>query len=450
VEQEHLLQARQMMALSLGWHIVIVCFGVAFPAIVLFMEALWLRTRDPLYRELAVRWSKVMLVLFAVGVVSGTILSFELGILWPEFMATFGDVFGFAFALEGFSFFTEAIFIAIYVYGWGRLPARAHFLTGIPVVVAGIAGSLFVLSVNGWMNNPTGFDVVDGEVTNIRPLEALFNQHLWHQLVHMTFAAYMVAGFAVAGVYAWGWLRGRRDRWHRVGFVVPFTIAALVTPAQLLAGDWAARQVAQTQPTKLAALEGLGQTTSGAPLHILGWYTEEGEVVGGIRIPRLLSLLSEHDPNATVQGLDAVPVADQPPVNVVRLSFQAMVGIGTGLALLAAVYLIVWWRHARPPRSRWFYRAAVAAGPLAGVALICGWITTEVGRQPWIVYEVMRVEEAVTGAQGIPYGYAFVAVVYAGLTAAAIWMLRRLARSPLPEPIDGAESLSARGRRVAG
>ena len=330
VDQDHLFQARQMQALSLGWHIIIVCFGVAFPAIVLFVEALYLRTGDPVYRLLARRWSKAMLVLFAVGVVSGTILSFELGILWPEFMATFGDVFGLGFALEGFSFFVEAIFIAIYVYGWDRLPAKAHFLTGIPVAVAGVTGSMFVLTVNGWMNDPGGFRLVDGRAVDIEPWRALFGGNVWHELVHMLLAAYMVAGFSVAGVYAWGWLRGKRDRYHRIGLVVPFTIAALAAPVQLVVGDWAAREVAATQPTKLAAIEGLGTTTSGAPIHLLGWY-RDGEVVGGIEIPYLLSLLADHDPNATIEGLDAVPADEQPPVNVVRFAFQAMVGIGTAL-----------------------------------------------------------------------------------------------------------------------
>jgi cytochrome d ubiquinol oxidase subunit I len=447
VDQEHLFQARQMQALSFGWHIIIVCFGVAFPAIVLFAEGLYLRTGDPVYRVLAKRWSKAMLAVFAVGVVSGTILSFELGILWPEFMATFGDVFGLAFALEGFSFFIEAIFIAIYVYGWERLPRRAHFLAGLPMVVAGLTGSFFVLSVNSWMNEPTGFDLVDGKVVDVRPWAALFNNNLWHEMVHMTLGAYMVAGFSVAAVYAWGWLRGKRDRYHRIGLVIPFTIAALAAPAQVVVGDWAARTVAEAQPTKLAALEGLGTTTDDAPIHLLGWY-HDGKVVGGIEIPYLLSILAAHDPTATVEGLDAVPPDQRPPVNVVRIAFQTMVGIGTALMLLAALYLATWWRHRRPPRSVWFHRAAVLAGPAAAVALICGWITTEVGRQPWIVYRVMRVDQAVTGASGIPFGYAFVALVYAALTAAAIWMLRRLARSPLDEEIEGAETLPRREPRA--
>jgi cytochrome d ubiquinol oxidase subunit I len=440
IDQEHLFQARQMQALSLGFHIILVCFGVALPAVVLLMESLWLRTGDPLYRTLAMRWSKVMISLFAIGVVSGTILSFELGMLWPEFMATFGDVFGFAFALEGFSFFIEAIFITIYVYGWTRLPPRVHILTGIPIVVTGITGSLFVLSVNGWMNNPTGFSVVDGEVVDVDPIGALFNGNTMYQLIHMLLAAYMVVGFCVAGVYAWGWLRGRRDRYHRVGFIVPFTIAALVTPVQLFVGDWAAREVAVNQPVKLAAMEGLGQTTQGAPFTLGGWY-RDGEVVGGIAIPDMLSILAFHDPDATVIGLDSVPPEDRPPVNVVRMAFHTMVAIGSGLALLAALYLLTWWRRRRPPESRWFYRAAVIAGPSAVVALLAGWITTEVGRQPWIVYEVMRVEDAVTNASGIPVGYGTLVAVYLALGAAALWMLRRIAALPLAEPVPGAESM---------
>ncbi|RDI73640.1 Cytochrome bd-type quinol oxidase subunit 1 [Gaiella occulta] len=452
VDQEYLFQARQMQALSLGFHIILVCFGVAFPAFVLFVEGLYLRTGDPVYRTLAKRWSKVMLVLFAVGVVSGTILSFELGLLWPRFMAEFGAVFGLAFTLEGFSFFLEAIFIAIYVYAWDRLPRGAHLASGIPIVVAGILGALFVLSVNGWMNNPTGFDLVDGRVTNVDPIAALFNDNLWTTFVHMLLAAYLVAGFVTAGVYAVAWLRGKRDRYHRIALVVPLTAAALAAPAQLVVGDWAARQVATAQPVKLAAIEGLGQTTDGAPLTLLGWY-RDGEVEYGIRLPRLLSLLTSRDPSARVAGLDTVPPADRPPVNTVRFAFQTMVGIGFALTGLSLVYLGVLWRRRRLPRSVWFYRAVAAAGPLAVVALISGWITTEVGRQPWIVYEVMRTSEAVTGAGGIPIGYGTLAAVYAVLAVAAVLVLRRMARRPIEldgepalPPGEGPPRLSGRGR----
>jgi cytochrome bd ubiquinol oxidase subunit I len=430
VDQQYLLEARQMQALSLAVHIPLVCFGIAFPAMVLFMEGLWLRTGDPLYRALAKRWSKAMLILFAIGVVTGTILSFELGLLWPEFMATFGEVFGVAFGLEGFSFFMEAIFIAIYVYGWDRLPRKVHLLTGIPIVIAGFTGAMFVIAVNGWMNHPEGFRLVDGEVTDVRPLAALFNDNLWHELVHMYLAGFIVASFVVAAVYAFALLRGKTSRHHRVALTLALAVGSLVAPAQVLVGDWAARTVAVNQPTKLAALEGLPKTERGAPLHIFGWY-EDDEVKYGIEFPKLLSLLAFHDPDARVQGLDAVPKDDQPPINIVRVSFQTMVFIGTFLALLGVLFLAVWWRRRRLPRSRWFLRAVVAAGPLSVVALIAGWITTEVGRQPWIVYEIMRTEQAVTGAEGIPVGYASLVVIYIGVATIAFVMLRRLGRRPL-------------------
>ena len=436
VDQPYLLEARQIQALSLAVHIPLVCFGIAFPVMVLFAEWLHLRTGDPVYKALAKRWSKVMLILFAIGVVTGTILSFELGLLWPGFMEEWGEVFGFAFALEGLAFFAEAIFIAIYVYGWDRLSPRAHFLSGIPIAIAGVAGSSFVIAVNGWMNNPQGFDLgPNGEVTDVRPFEALFNPNLWHEEVHMYLAAFIVASALVAGVYAMAWLRGRRDRHHRAGLIIPLAVLALAAPAQIVIGDWAARTVAQEQPTKLAAMEGLHETTEGAGLTIGGIYVD-GEVYGGVTIPKMLSLLAFHDPDATVQGLDAVPAEDRPPVAWVRNSFQVMVGIGTGLAALGLWFLWSRWRRGRLPESKWFYRAVVASGPLALVALIAGWIVTEVGRQPWIVYELMRVDEAVTGAEGIPVGYATLVVVYVGLGSVAIFMLRRLARQPHQEELS--------------
>jgi cytochrome d ubiquinol oxidase subunit I len=433
VDQSYLLEARQMQALSFAVHIPLVCFGVAFPALVVFAEWLHLRTGNPVYLTLAKRWSKVMIALFAVGVVTGTILSFELGLLWPNFMATFGSVFGLAFGLEGFSFFLEAIFIAIYVYGWDRLSPRRHLLTGIPVIVTGVAGSLFVIAVNAWMNNPSGFRLRGGEAVDVHPWSALFGNHfLWHEIVHMYVAAYIVVGFLVAGAYSVSWLRGNRSEYVRTALALPLTIAALAAPVQLVVGDWAARTVADDQPVKLAAFEGLAKTTKGAPEHILGWYSD-GEVTGGIEIPDLLSLLATHDPDGTVQGLDTVPKDDQPPINVVRFAFQTMVGIGTGLAALAAWFLVVRVRRGRPPSSRWFYRAVIAAGPLSLVALLAGWVTTEVGRQPWVVYGVMRTEEAVTGANGILIGYGTLVAVYAALIVASAWVFRRIARAPFDE-----------------
>jgi cytochrome d ubiquinol oxidase subunit I len=450
VTQHYLLQARQMQALSLAVHIPLVCFGIAFPALVLFCEWRSLRTGDPVYRTLARRWSKIMLALFAIGVVTGTILSFEFGLLWPGFMAAFGNVFGLGFTLEGFSFFIEAIFIAIYVYGWDRLSPRLHFLSGIPVVLAGVTGSLFVISVNGFMNHPTGFVLRNGRAVDAHPWSALFgNSYFWHEFVHMYFAGYIVAGFLVAAAYAWGFLRGRRGRYERTALTVGLSAAAIAAPLQIIIGDWVARDVAKGQPVKLAALEGLGHTTSGAPEHLLGWYNGH-EVVYGIAIPHLLSILSFHSWNAQVKGLNTVPLADQPPVNVVRFSFQTMVGIGTLLALLGLVFLYVRLRRRRLPRSLWFYRAVALAGPLSVVALIAGWVTTEVGRQPWVVYGSMRTAQAVTGARGIPVGYGVLVAVYLGLAAAMAWLLHRFSRVPLqldpedPPPADMRQPVHAR------
>ena len=430
-KQPDTVLARQMQAISLGVHIPIVCFGIAFPAMILFVEGLYLRTGDATYKALAKRWSKVALILFAVGVVTGTILSFEFGLLWPDFMATFGDVFGLAFGLEGVSFFVEAIFIAIYVYGWDRLPPRTHFLTGIPVVVSGVAGSLNVIAVNGWMNTPEGFDVVGGRVANPRPWDALFNQNMWHEIIHMYLAGYIVCGFIVAGVYAFAWLRGRRDHYHRTALVVTLAFASLAAPVQVVVGDWAARHIAVTQPVKLAAIEGLQRTQTGAPFTLGGFYDAgRGEVRFGIEVPKMLSLLAHHDPNAKVIGLESVPPRDRPPVNVVRIAFQTMVSIGTALALLGVIFFVTWLRRRRLPRSPWFYRAVMAAGPLSFVALIAGWITTEVGRQPWIVYKVMRTSQAVTSANGLEVGYAALIAVYVSLGVGVVWLLRRLTRRP--------------------
>jgi cytochrome d ubiquinol oxidase subunit I len=439
-QQKYLLEARQMQALSFAVHIPLVCFGIALPPLLLYAEWLYLRSGDALYRTLARRWTRIMVALFAAGVVTGTILSFEMGLLWPSFTGTFGGVFGLGFAIEGFSFFIEAIFIGIYVYGWGRLSPWAHFASGIPIAIAGFTGSLMVISVNGWMNHPTGFRIRDGKAFDVHPFHALFeNSYLWHEVIHMYLAAYMVTGFLLAAAYAYGRLRGRWGRYERTALAVALAAAALASVAQVFVGDWNGREVARVQPTKLAAFEGLGHRTKGAPVHVLGWY-RDGRVRYGIPLPRLLSLLAFHSTDATVEGLDAVAPADRPPVNVVRIAFQTMVGVGSLLALLSVLFLFVRIRRGRLPESTWFYRALVAAGPLSVVALLAGWVVTEVGRQPWVVYRVMRTSQAVTGAGGIPIGYGTLAAVYVGLAVGVAWVLRRLQRLPLGEVPSGAES----------
>jgi cytochrome bd ubiquinol oxidase subunit I len=434
VNQHYLLEARQMQALSFAVHIPLVCFGISFPVMVLFVEWLGHRTGDRLYLTVARRWTKVMAALFGVGVITGTVLSFEMGLLWPNFTGTFGSVFGLGFAIEGFSFFMEAIFIGIYVYGWGRLSARVHLLSGIPIVITGFTGSLMVIAVNAWMNHPGGFRLQGGHVTHVDPFKALFaNTYLWHELLHMYVSGYVVSGFILAGCYAYSRLRGRWGRYERIALTVPLAVGALATIAEGPIGDWAARDVASTQPIKLAAMEGLYRTTKGASEHLLGWYSAN-HLRFAIAIPHVLSLLADHSWNGKVQGLATVAPGDRPPVNVVHWAFDIMVGIGSLLGLVGVVYLAIWVWRKRLPESTWFYRALVVSGPLALVALIAGWVVTEVGRQPWVVYGVMRTDAAVTGAHGVPVGYGVLLASYVVVACGLGWVLRRLARAPLDLP----------------
>jgi len=425
----NLLAARYQMAFTLGFHIILACFGVAFPAIMLIAEYRGRKHDDADALLLAQRWSKVVAVLFAVGAVSGTVLSFELGLLWPEMMNRFGDAFGVGFAIEGIFFFLEAIFIAIYIYGWKRLPGWAHFWSGIPIVLSGIGGAAAVIAANSWMNTPQGFELgADGRVSDVDVSQVLFNPAFGHEFPHMLLAAYMVTGFVVASVYAVGMIRGRRDRYHRVGFIIPFAVAAAITPVQLFVGDIAAREVYDDQPVKFAAMECIYETGDNQAEHIGGICTDD-EVKGAISIPGLDSLLAGFSTSTVVQGLEDFPDDEEPPaLSLLHLSFDAMVGIGTALLLLAAWFAIAWYRRKDLPDTIWFLRASAVAGVGAIVAMECGWIVTEVGRQPWIVHGYMRTEDAVTGAQGLWWVFAVTMLIYATLAVVAAIVIRGFAR----------------------
>ena len=430
--------ARSQMGFSLGWHIVVACLGVGMPGLVLFAEWRGMRTGDVSYQLLARRWARAMGVLFAVGAVSGTILSFEMGVLWSGLMDHYGAVIGLPFAIEGFAFFIEAIFLGIYLYGWDRLPPRVHLLSGVPIVIAGIASAFFVVSANAWMNAPRGYAVRHGRVVGVDPWAAIFNPATGPETTHMILAAFMVTGFLIASVYAVAMLRGRRDRYHRLGLLIPLTFAAIMTPVQIGVGDWAARFVASDQPVKLAAMEGLAQTQRHAPESIGGLFYG-GRLHGALRIPDGLSLLLRLNPNGKVTGLNSVPPADRPPVEIVHFAFDAMVGIGFALLALGAWLAWSWWRRRDLPRTRWFLRSAALSGVAAVVAMESGWVATEVGRQPWIVYHVLRTSSAVNPAPGLANGVWPVIAVYAALTVATVYVLRRLARSR-PVPIAPQES----------
>jgi cytochrome d ubiquinol oxidase subunit I len=421
-----LYHARMQMAVSLGWHIVIACFGVGFPSMVLYAEWRGYRRDDADLHALAHTWAKAMGVLFAVGAVSGTVLSFEMGMLWPGLMSRFGEIYGFPFTLEGFAFFIEAIFVGIYLYGWNRMSPRAHMLAAVPMIISGIAGAFFVVAANGWMNTPRGFRIVNGQIVDADPVGAMFNPSTAPETVHMLLAAVMVTGFCVASVYAVGMLRGRRDRYHRFGLLIPLTAGVIAAPIQIVVGDWAANMVAEHQPAKLAAMEGLYKTGTQVPIAVGGIYVDN-ELRYAIVIPYGLSLLVDHDPDGRVTGLDRVPANERPPVNVTHLAYNAMIGVGFALLGLAAWTGFVWWRRRDIPRTKWFLRAVAVSGAGAVIALESGWVATEVGRQPWIVYGIMRTSEAVSTAPGLRYGFYGVVAVYIVLTAMTVHVMRRLA-----------------------
>ncbi|MEV6931776.1 cytochrome ubiquinol oxidase subunit I [Dactylosporangium sp. NPDC051485] len=441
VEPDQLLPAREQMAFTLGFHIILVPFGLAFTFLMLLAEYRGIRRGDEDALLLARRWSKVSAVLFAVGAVSGTVLSFEMGLLWPGLMRRFGAAYGLPFAVEGIFFFIEAIFVAIYIFGWDRLRPWAHFCSGLPVPIAGIGGTASVVAANSWMNRPAGITVRDGRVVGVAPVNVFFNGAYWYETLHMFLAAYIVAGFLVAGVYAAAMLKGRRDRYHRLGFLIAFTTAAIVMPAQVVVGDVAAREVFQHEPAKFAAIEALPGTATHVP-EVLGGVVIGGRVRYGVFIPNGASLLAGYRPGTEIRGLDAIPADVRPSdrlVTIVHLAFDVMVGAGFALLALAAWFGWAWWRRRDLPRSRWFLRAAALAGVVSVVALESGWVVTEVGRQPWTVVGLLLTRDAVTTGGNMWAFFAGTLVLYAAVGAGAVLVLRSMRRrwaAPGPKAVE--------------
>jgi cytochrome d ubiquinol oxidase subunit I len=420
------------MGISLGFHIIFAVIGMAMPVMMVVAEALWLRTKNPAYLHLTKRWAKGTAIFFAVGAVSGTVLSFELGLLWPRFMEWAGPVIGMPFSLEGFAFFLEAIFLGIYLYGWDRVSPRAHLFAGIMVAASGALSGVFVVTANAWMNAPAGFDIADGVVFNVDPVAAMFNPAAFAQVVHMLVAAYMAVGFAVAGVHARWLLVDPSHPLHRGAFLVALLVGVFPALIQPLSGDLAAKVVARLQPAKFAAMEGQFKTEAYAPLRLGGWPdTARGETRFAVEIPGGLSYLAFNDPAATVLGLNDIPRENWPPVHWVHVAFQVMVAIG--MALVALSLWSVWrlWRG-RIFESRMLLTALVLATPLGFVAIEAGWIVTELGRQPWIVQGIMRTADAVTPMPGLMYSLAAVVAIYTLLTVVVIALMRRLAAETRP------------------
>jgi len=415
-----LLAARSQMAVSLAFHIIFAVIGIAMPVLMVIAERRWQRTRDPVYLDLAKRWARGTAILFAVGAVSGTVLSFELGLLWPRFMALAGPIIGMPFSLEGFAFFTEAIFLGVYLYGWERVSPRAHLLAGVLVALSGAASGIFVVIANAWMNTPTGFTFANGAFTDIDPIAAMRTPAALPQTLHMTLAAYAATGLGVAGIHAFLLLKNRTSAFNRAALTIGLLVGAPAAVLQPISGDIAARSVARRQPVKLAAMEELYETRAGAPL-TLG---------PGIEIPYALSLLAFHDPHA-VQGLNAVPRAEWPNVPLVHWSFDIMVSLGTYLALVGlwAGWLAL--RKRDVTMHRRFLAALAVAAPCGFLALEAGWTVTELGRQPWVIFGILKTADAVTPMPGLIVPFTAITLLYCGLAAVvSVVLYRQIIRSP--------------------
>jgi cytochrome d ubiquinol oxidase subunit I len=427
-----LLAARSQMAVSLAFHIIFAVVGIGMPVLMVIAERRWQKTGDAIHLDLAKRWSKGTAILFAVGAVSGTVLSFELGLLWPGFMELAGGIIGMPFSLEGFAFFTEAIFLGIYLYGWDRISPRSHLWAGVAVAVSGAASGIFVVTANSWMNSPAGFEMVGGRPVNIDPIAAMLNPMAFQQTLHMTLAAYAATGFAVAGIHAFLLLFDRENAFHRRALSAALMLGVPAAVLQPISGDISARSVAARQPVKLAAMEAHFETTAGAPLTIGGFPDmATRETRYAIKIPYGLSLLAFHDPNAVVRGLEEFPRADWPNVPIVHIAFQIMVGLGTYLALLS---LWITWRAVRRKdlcSSRWLLRATALAAPMGFIAIEAGWTVTEVGRQPWIIQGILRTADAVTPMPGLVVPFLLFTLLYCFLGVIVGWLLyRQIIRSP--------------------
>jgi cytochrome bd ubiquinol oxidase subunit I len=440
----HLTAGRSQIGTSLSFHLFFAVLGVGLPLMMLVAEGMHLRTGDPVWRALARRWSKVFAVLFAVGAISGTIISFELGLLFPRFLAYAGGIIGLPFSLEGAAFFIEAIFVGIYLYGWNRLSPRVHWLCGIPIAISAVLSAFFIVTANAWQNVPRGFQIVHGHVTHVDPLAAVFNPAWATETSHVVLGSYLATAFGLASVYAVGMLRGRRNAYHRKAIALGLSMAAIIAPLQVGVGDLLGRTVAAHQPASLAAIEGLTRTERGAGLNIGGFpLPGHNGTVLNIKVPHLLSVLAFDKPGATVRGLDSFPKADRTPLaGWVRLAFIGMVGIGTGLVALGLFYWLRRRRNGPGPEDRLTLMALALAGPAAFLANEFGWLVGELGRQPWVVYGVFRTSNAVTTAPGLGVTFSAFTLLYVALTVLTVWSVRRLAAKPIENLPDSALSVA--------
>lgn len=420
------LAARSQMALSLGFHIIYACIGMVMPFFMAVSHYKWLKTNNEVYKHITKAWSKGVAIFFATGAVSGTMLSFELGLLWPKFMEHAGPIFGMPFSLEGTAFFIEAIALGFFLYGWDKLNKWFHWFTGVVVGVSGLASGILVVAANAWMNSPAGFEYVNGQYTNIDPIKAMFNDAWFTQALHMCLAAFTATGFAVAGVHALMILKKQHTDFHYKSFKIAAAFATVAALLQPISGDISAKDVAQRQPAKLAAMEALYKTEKPAPLLIGGIVDEKNKTVSkAIEIPGALSFLAHGDFKAEVKGLDQIPEDEHPPVAITHYAFQIMVGLGTVMMIISFIYFVVLWRKKTVLDTKWLLKLFVFAIPLGYIALEAGWTVTEVGRQPWIINGIMRTKDAVTPMPGIAWSFYLFSAIYFSLSLIVIFLLYR-------------------------
>lgn len=435
-----LLAARYQMAVSFIFHIVFACIGMAMPWLMFIAEYKWIKTGDNVYLKLAKAWSKGVAIFFAVGAVSGTVLSFELGLLWPGFMEHAGPIIGMPFSWEGTAFFLEAIALGVFLYGWNRINKWVHLFSGMVVGIAGVISGIFVVSANAWMNAPSGFDWINGEAINIDPLKAMFNRAWFQQALHMTIAAFVSTGFAVAGIHAWLFLRNKERIIHAKALQIALTIGGVAAILQPISGDISAKNVAEYQPAKLAAMEGLFETTTGAPLSIGGIPdTASRQTNYAIKIPKMLSFLAHGDFNAEVTGLDKFDKELWPPVTIVHIFFQLMVFMGMLMALTGLLHFYFLIRKKEAVQKRLWLKWLSLLTPAGFIAVEAGWIVTEVGRQPWIIYGIMKTKDAVTPMPGIQYSFYLVTLIYIALSVIVFWLMKRQINSLHTENLTGHE-----------
>lgn len=441
---ENLDYARLQMAFTLGFHIIFACIGMVMPFFMVVAHHKWLKRRNPVYKRLSMAWLKGVAIFFVTGAVSGTALSFELGMLWPEFMKHAGPIIGMPFSLEGAAFFVEAIALGFYLYGWKKLPEKFHWFTGVIIGISGVASGILVVSANGWMNAPSGFDYINGEFTNIDPVAALLNPAWFTQALHMTLAAFVATSFGVAGIHAFQIFRKRNVELHTKAFKIAIIFGAVAAFLQPISGDLSAKDVAERQPVKLAAMEAHYETEKGAPLYIGGIVDEENRTVTNkIEIPKALSFLAFGDFDAEVKGLNDFPDDELPPVAIVHYAFQIMVGIGTLLMFAGLIYFISL-KKKKWLNNKYYWLLFIVVAPLGFVAIEAGWVVTEVGRQPWIIHQIMRTEDAVTPMPGMKYSFFFYLFLYTVLGLTVTWLMNRQIKSLNQQPNeDGSEENSS-------